>query len=212
MAQGTDGLSRGIMTQGVMRGMSFSEFVPLHLNPVERQGMSLVRWVEDWFGSLGSFLWSSPEDWFCKAHIEEHCVWNLAPAAAQAALGKLAKSVHKRPSHTHVVLIPRLMTVYWRKSLNKSCDLVFEVPIETDVWSNTQFEPLIIGICLPLSRHSLWKLRGTALLDRVGRLLRGLPTSDIRWGRTILQQLLQQTRSLESLHTSMVRDLLRPAG
>jgi hypothetical protein len=66
------------------------------------------------------------EDWFCQAHHKEQCVWNLAPAAAQAALEQLAKVLHKCPQYNHIVLMPRLMTVYWRKMLNKMCDLIFE--------------------------------------------------------------------------------------
>lgn len=148
MAQGTDGLSRGIMTKEVMGGVAFSEFIPLHLNPIERQEIPLAGWIEDWFGILGEFLWASPKDWFCKAHLAERCIWNLASVATQAALDQLAKSVHIRPSHIHVVLTPHLMNVFWRKSLNKICDSGFEVP-GADIWSNTQFESLIIGICLP---------------------------------------------------------------
>lgn len=55
MAQGTDGLSRGMMSQGVMKRVSMSNFVPLHLNPVERQGVILVKWVHSWCKCLGKF-------------------------------------------------------------------------------------------------------------------------------------------------------------
>jgi hypothetical protein len=54
----------------------------------------------------------------------------------------------------------------WRKLLNKICDLTFTIPIGSDLWDSPQFEPLLVGLYLPLSRHKPWKLRGTPLLDR----------------------------------------------
>jgi hypothetical protein len=46
------------------------------------------------------------------------------------------------------------------------------------------------------------------MLVQVEGVLRGLSTLDHRWGQTILRQLLQQVRELESLHPSLVRSLL----
>jgi len=106
----------------------------------------------------------TPEDWFEEAHSRDKCVWSLPPAAAQATLEQLSKAIHKRPNHTHVALIPCLMTALWRRLFNKLFDLVFEVPTGTDVWSNSQFEPLIVGIYIPLSRHPPWRLKGTMTL------------------------------------------------
>lgn len=45
MVQGTDELSRGVTTSGIMQGMDFCSFVPLHLSALERQGDSLKNWV-----------------------------------------------------------------------------------------------------------------------------------------------------------------------
>jgi hypothetical protein len=133
MAQGTDGLSRGVMNEGILAGKDFLSFVPLHLSAIERQRHPLMGWVESWFGALGDFTWLSPKDWYLKGHSEKRCVWTPPPAAADAALEQLAKSIHKRPLHMHLVLIPRLMTAYWRKMLLKNCDLVFTIPIGTDL-------------------------------------------------------------------------------
>lgn len=46
MVQGTDELSRGVSTSGIMQGMDFCSFVPLHLSALERQGDSLKNWVK----------------------------------------------------------------------------------------------------------------------------------------------------------------------
>jgi hypothetical protein len=162
-----------------------------------------------WFVAPGEFVWLEPKDWFHLGHRAPRCVWTPLPAAASTALEQLAISTHKRPQHTHLVIVPRLLTMHWRKLLNKICDLVFYIPVGTDLWPDSQFEPLIVGLSLPLSRHPPWKLRSTPMLDRVDRLLRGLPLSDCRWGRSILRELLKQARSLDSMQSSVVRPLLQ---
>jgi len=186
--------------------------VPLHLNAIERQPLLLEEWISYWLGNGDEICWLSPEDWFGKGQHRDRCVWVPPPAGAEAALEQLAKANHKRPNNTHVVLIPRLMTASWRKLLAKICDLTFTVPVGTDIWPDIQFEPLIVGICLPLSRHDPWKLKGTPWLDRVEGMLRSLPTTDIGWGRSILRQFLQCTRALEGMSTSLVREVLQTAG
>jgi hypothetical protein len=209
IAQGTDGLSRGIMTQGVMKGGSFLEFVPLHQSALDRQGQTLHDWIESWYGCLGHIDFLEPNDWYHCGHFKPRCVWTPPPAAADAMLDQLAKVIHKRPHRMHLVLIPRLMTALWRKMLGKVCNLIFTVPLGTSFWSYLHFEPLIVGLCLPISRHKPWKLRGTPMLDRVEGMLRELPASDPEWGRNILRKLLKQSRELESMQESLVRPLLQ---
>ena len=210
MAQGTDGLSRGITTVGVMEGQEFSFYVPLHLNAVERQGESLIKWVHSWTGH--EFKWLEPNDWYREGHTLPSCLWCPAPAAADAALEQLGQAIHKRPKHAHVVIIPRLMTSRWRKLLGKICDLVFTVPLGTEGWSYSQFEPLVIGVYFPLCRHEPWRLRRTPLVERAERDLRGLPNSTVGWGGIILRELFRQTRALDTMPASLVRPLLCGKG
>jgi len=181
IAQGTIALSRGITTAGVMAGMEFSSFVPLHLSVQERQSPSVLgAWVEFWAGEVS---WLSPEDWFLPWSCSTPCVWMAPPASADVALDHLGKWVHMRPSDTiHIIIIPRLMTAHWRKILGKICDLVFTVPIGTDIWGTSQFEPLIVGIAFPLCRYKPWRLWGTPLLESVERTMRELPKATDRWG------------------------------
>ena len=207
MAQGTDGLSRGITTVGIMEGQSFSFFVPLHLNAAERQGASFRHWIHGWLGN--DCAWLEPRDWFTKGHTQKCNVWCPPPAAADAALEQLGQAIHKRPYNTHVVVIPRLMTSRWRKLLGKICDLVFTVPLGTEAWSDSQFEPLVVGIYFPLCRHNPWRLRRTPILERAERDLRDLPHTTIGWGGIVLRELFRQTRALDSMSSSMVRPLLR---
>jgi hypothetical protein len=125
-----------------------------------------------------------------------------------AALEQLGQSIHKRPQHTHIVIVPRLMTYCWRKLLGKICDIIITVPLGTEGWSLTNFEPLIVGIYFPLCRHKPWRLKGTPRLERAERSLHHLSPTSTRWGRPILRELLVQTRELNSMSPSLVRPLL----
>jgi hypothetical protein len=209
--QGTDGLSRGSVYDGIMKGDDMMKYVPLHLSALDREHR-LKNWVLDWMGDFGKVNWLSPFDWYWKGHKENRCVWTPPPAAADAALEQLAQAKHKRPCSEHVVLIPRLMTAYWRKQLGKICDLVVTVPLGCDVWNISQYEPLVLGISFSLSRHQPWRLRGTPIMDRVEKQLSSLPSTSLNWGRNILHELFIQTRKLESMSPGMVRPMLQCIG
>jgi hypothetical protein len=45
IAQGTDGVSRGLLTEGVTTGVDMLTFIPLHLSALERNPL-LVEWVK----------------------------------------------------------------------------------------------------------------------------------------------------------------------
>jgi hypothetical protein len=185
-------------------------FIPLHLSAIDRQ-VSLMQWVELWFADL-PFTWLTPFDWFNLGHTVGRFVWCPPPATAEAALEQLAAAIHKRPQSQHAVLIPRLLTSVWRKLLGKICDLIFIVPLGSDVWPQHHFEPLFVGIYFSLTHHRPWRLRGTPLLDDVADKLSGLPHNALDWGWDILRQLLRQMRSLDSLSPSMAREVLLRNG
>lgn len=67
-AQGTGGLSRGVMAEGIIQGKSFLSYVPLNKSCLELQPHPLREWVSYWFGGPEEVLWTSPEDWFLRAH------------------------------------------------------------------------------------------------------------------------------------------------
>lgn len=50
VAQGTDCLSHGDLTEGIMSGVPMSSFVPLHLSAIECQPM-LLPWLQSWVPS-----------------------------------------------------------------------------------------------------------------------------------------------------------------
>jgi len=211
ISQGTDGLSRGLSSEGAMGGQDFLSFVPLHIGALDREPDTVKEWVESWFVGERQPSWLTPEDWYGVGHTTDRSVWAPAPAAADAALEQLAKATHKRTHLTHLVIIPRLMTSTWRRMLSKICDVVFTVPCGTDVWPNINFEPLIVGLCLPLLKRSPWKLRGTNFVADLERELRGLPPNDFRRSRIVLREFFHRARELDRLPASVVRPLLQAA-
>ena len=64
--QGTDGLSRGDKTSGVMSGESMLSFVPLHLTAIDRS-VSLKNWLVDLFAGEElrdrETLFLGPDNW-----------------------------------------------------------------------------------------------------------------------------------------------------
>ncbi|KAI2495940.1 hypothetical protein MHU86_18550 [Fragilaria crotonensis] len=66
IAQGTDGVSRGFLGQGVMDGEAMSAFVPVHLSAVERSAQSLVPWIREWAGRDAVLL--KEMGWFEEGH------------------------------------------------------------------------------------------------------------------------------------------------
>ena len=63
-----------------------------------------------------------------------------------AALEQLCRNFHLHDGNCHIVCLPRLMTSRWRKKLLKVSDLFVTVPIDANVWSESNFEPLILAI------------------------------------------------------------------
>ena len=59
IAQGTDGISRGEMLEGVMAGEPMLRFIPLNLGACERS-RELLGWIKDWLGSDSQLL--KPEE------------------------------------------------------------------------------------------------------------------------------------------------------
>jgi hypothetical protein len=205
-AQGTDGLSRGCLDAGVLAGSSMLSFVPLHQSALEREP-TLYNWVVSWTCD-DPVTWLSPFGWYTNGHQPGWFVWCPPPAAADACLEQLAVAIHKRPKTFHIVVLPRLMTSYWRQLLGKICDLIVTIPLGSTPWPHHHFEPLLLGIYFPLTCHRPWRLRDTPLLDNVASQLSGLRASAFNWGGDILRKLLRDAGSLDSLSPSLARPML----
>jgi hypothetical protein len=50
----------------------------------------------------------------------------------------------------HLIVVPRLVTGRWRRHLGRGSDMYFKIKDCSEVWDlSTQFEPLLIFVCLP---------------------------------------------------------------
>ena len=117
IAQGTDGLSRGDHTEGVMQGRGMGTYMLLHLSALQRSP-SLQLWMSQAFGPVEP-VFLEPEDWFTMGQgYREFVCWAPPPAAADVMTKQLGKAPRlKRPESLHVIIVPRLMTGYWRRGL-----------------------------------------------------------------------------------------------
>jgi hypothetical protein len=181
IAQGTDGLSRGDHTEGVMQGKAMIEFIPLHLSALERSP-ELRVWLAQAFGEMDhTFL--EPEGWFSTGHLDGNFIWTPPPAAADVVVEQLGKARHKRPHNLHLIVVPRLMTGYWRRAMSRECDGCFEVRMGFELWPRTEFEPLIVFVCCPFRSNC-----PSALHQRT-------PNEDTGGESTKLEVLLRELRS-----------------
>lgn len=188
IAQGTDGVSRGYLGQGVMAGESMSAHIPINLSAVARMPSVLIEWIQTWSDPKAFLL--KEADWFRLGHdIDSWAIhpdgfdrpvllegrtyiWTPPPFAADVAISELRKARIKRQSSTHIVVVPRLCTTLWLRQLYKASDIVFEVPVGSHVWPSEMHEPLLIGILFPFIRFKPWQLRNTPKMFAVGRQLR----------------------------------------
>lgn len=223
VAQGTDGVSRGNLMEGVGGGLDLMSFVPLHLTALERHP-PLRGWMEGWLGPRPEFL--TPKDWFTRGH--DHyggsydnkgfwhnmvksgtMVWTPPPAAADVALEELRRAVIKRQASTHVVVCPRLLTTEWLRQLHKACDLVITIKAgATEGWPAEMFEPLIIGFVFPLLHFKPWKRRSTPQMCFMARKLSSMRDEPGVVTRNILRKFFTKQQRLAGLQQNVVWKVL----
>ena len=221
IAQGTDGLSRGDLTEGVMAGDSMLSHVPLRFSALDRQPQ-LVHWLRSWVPSPNITV-LSVQDWFTTGHgiggwevhgglrqpIElptQWFVWSPAPALADVMLDELEEARHKRKQHNHIVVIPRLMTYAWRKRLRKICDLVFELPPGARAhWPLPEHEPLVVGLTLRFSASSPWQVKRATDVLALERTLREVWRDPDRDERIVLHEFCLSPERMDGLLSGVVR-------
>ena len=130
-AQGTDGLSRGQLREGVSLGRAMATYCPWAQTACERS-QYLIPWLKSWIGDDAEVL--RPSDWFNRGHdhdggyydgaTEQNArkgywrikarsgkfIWVSPPGAADVMIEELRKARLKRRDSTHFVVIPRLFT------------------------------------------------------------------------------------------------------
>ena len=162
-------------------------FVPLHLTAIDRS-TSLLKWLKSWSPNKTLRL-LRPEDWYDVGHgiiggrkinegiwtpeYDTTCkLWCPAPAAGFHAMEELSRARHVEPYTPHLFVCARLMTFGWRKLLLKYADVVFYINAGSrEFWPSQMYEPLVIGLILPFSRHPPWQLkRSPQVLEMEGKL------------------------------------------
>jgi hypothetical protein len=208
MAEGADGNSRGDHTAGVMSGKSVLEFVPLQYSAPQVEP-TLVEWLKScWDFKRGPLEYLTPEGWFTTAMTDGNYLWTPAPAAADVAGEQMARAIHKHPYSCHIFVAPRLMTARWRRRVAKLSDFKFELDAGFEHWGKERHEPLLIFVCLPLSCHRPWKLRGCRFVGQAEGKLRQLSSAPEGRVRRVLRQLLIKARNLDSMPEGVVRGML----
>jgi hypothetical protein len=227
IVQGTDGLSRGCLVEGVMKGDSIASFIPLHETALQRSG-DIMPWLKEAHGgSAGKELTVlSKEDWFWKGHdivggttnvdgrwlprygVGQY-VWAPPPCVAAQCLDEIRKARHKRQLSTHVFVCPRIMTVEWQRQLYKSADLVLVINPGHQIWEENQHEPLILGFYFPYLRHEPWQLKGSQKLVAMGGYLQRVCKEDPGSSGRLLRQLWEFTQKLPHMSEQLVCKLLR---
>jgi len=146
--QGTDGLSRGYLSSGVMAGTLLLSYIPLYLNAFE-QLSTLLSWVHSW-APTSNLQCLEPADWYELGHglaggevssqgvwmpnesSQGWFLWAPPPSAVLATLDELSLSGHKHIHLNHIFLCLCLLTHLWQKHLHKVADIVIELPAGYD--------------------------------------------------------------------------------
>ena len=228
IAQGTDGTSRGDLGEGVMKGQTMLSFIPLHLTALERcEGLEeeLRRAIVPRSGE-GEVIFLNYEDWFIRAHdivggcknddgvwIPSYCsgtyIWMPPPAGAQLAVEQLRRARLKRENSTHVVIVPRLMSMEWKRQLFRVSDLFVELPFDK-VWTKQhQHEPLTFAVVFPFLEHRPWQLKRSQAFLGMGNVLRRMWKESESSPWDLLRKFFIQSRELEHLSESVVRRMLQ---
>jgi hypothetical protein len=157
--QGSDGLSRGDLTGGVMVGDSFLKHIPLNKTVLDRAEGFKEQFSKGLVGS--DWNWLAMGDWFDKAFedVTGKYVWTPAPAVADVALEQMCEVKHVHPHTTHVFLCPALMTARWRKQLLKASDCCVSLPQGSLLWKAKQQEPIVCALTCPLLPCRPWQVK-----------------------------------------------------
>ena len=225
--QGSDGLSRGNLEEGVMAGKLMGSFIPLHLTALDRNE-ELLDWIRSWVeDEINKLELLEPKDWYTRGHdhgtgVRKNIdgfemgtyrtgtfVWAPPPGAALACLQQLRKARLKRTNSSHIFVCPRLMEPHWRKQVHKSADVVFEIPACAEFWPFHMHEPLILALYFPFLSHRPWQLRGTPTMLELEKRMRRLWKRSPQSSRIVLQQLWSKARGLQNLSPCVVFKMLR---
>ena len=166
---GVDGLSRGDLVEGIMKGSNPWAAIPINEDANFRTNGRVETWIRSWWNDKYQTPWFGkkgdrsthyeseelkllePTDWFNLFNIKEHRLWIPPPAAMETVIEIFNEDRLVYPHLTHVFAIPRLMTHLWRKQLFKDADLRFYVRPGAPFWPRSMHEPLTIVVVFPIA-------------------------------------------------------------
>ncbi len=175
IACGVDGLSRGDITEGIAAGITMDNFVPLHKDCCERSP-NVIAWINSWWPTeeLGRLEHLEVDDWFLWDEKKSNCLWTPAPAGGEACVEELANWIHHSPDdRIHILVMPTIWTVQWRKQLGRVCDCYVTLPNVFDFWNHqTHFEPLVFALFIPYLNREPWRIKYHPVVGGLVRALR----------------------------------------
>jgi hypothetical protein len=208
--QGTDGLSRGDLSNGVLGGDHMLKHVPLNESVLDRH-FEAVDWLQS---TVSGSDWKvlEPEDWFDRVHTSDGSFfWFPPPAIADIAVEQLCEAKQIRPWNTHVFACPALMTARWRKQLMKVADAIFVIPVGCDCWPSNMHEPVVVALICPLLCSSPWQVKETFISDQLKAALPKVWSSGGVDERDLVRKFWEATRSWDSrVQRCLARSLLPP--
>ena len=220
IAQGTDGLSRGVLNKGSLATGSVRNYLPVNLTALDRSE-ELASWLRTWL--LPETIFLSPEQWFIEAQdlrfkgsvtpremsVKRGCyLWAPQPCIANVALELLRTARLKRHQSLHVMIIPKLFYAHWRRQFHKAMDLILYLPPRWSFWSQSMHETLIFGFCFPYSRYKPWSCKGTPKLRELERSVQTLWKGNGLDGRDNLRQFLLAAWKFPTMPFDVVRHVL----
>jgi len=221
--QGTDGISRGNLMEGISLGKSMLQFCPWGISALDRCP-NLKPWLLKTFGSKLEIL--KPRDWFSRGHdhfggyYDDRGYYRLIlksglylwepppPAAADAAIEEIRKARLKRRSSGHIIVIPKLVTTLWLKQVYKAADIVLTIPPIHTFWDSNMCESLVIALLFPYSRSFPWQVRSTPKLITASREMRSLFKESPMASGNFLRKFYLCTTRLLTLQPCVVRRVL----
>jgi hypothetical protein len=226
ISQGTDGISRGMLMEGVLTGESMLSFIPINKG-AHMRSEDLVGWINHWLRpekinpltekqwlweghGLSQHMWTNCDGMkFPVRKKNQHTyLWCPPPVIASVALEELRKSRHKRPDLTHIFVCPKLMTPCWRKHMLKTCCFSFYVDPGLAYWPDSMHESLLIGVYLPYLPCYPWTFRRSKSILELERQLRLMPKAQGGSQSYVLFKFFTFARKLPTLPKDVVRDML----
>ena len=173
--QGTDGILRGSLQEGVCLTKAMLAYCPWG-NSGCQCSPTLLDWFNDWLGDSVELLY--PRDWYHQCHNLDGYyqddaglwrpkvksgvfLWDLPLVAAGASLEELRKAQTKCTESTHMLVVSKIFTLLWLKQLHKAADVVLIIPPLFSFWNELMFEPLCIAFCFPYLPFRPSELRWT---------------------------------------------------